>query len=149
VDVDTEPANLPAYASARSLIDERERLWRATHGLRKIAPHLSAHDGLTRRQHRVIGAALAVMLLAFVFDRRHTGIAVVAAMTVVYTAVIGLRLLLIVKSLDKESDHDSATLTHLIPDDELPVVTVLVPMYKEPEVLGALVTALGNLDYAA
>jgi cellulose synthase/poly-beta-1,6-N-acetylglucosamine synthase-like glycosyltransferase len=165
VDVEREPANNPdgslltdtaftdvgspkSYASARSLIDERERLWRATHGLRKIAPHLSAHDGLTRRQRRVIIAVLVVVLLAFVLDRRHTGIAIVAFMTVVYTSVIALRLLLIVKSLGRDEDDTDAG-AFVIPDHELPLVTVLLPMYKEPEVIGSLINALGALDYPA
>jgi cellulose synthase/poly-beta-1,6-N-acetylglucosamine synthase-like glycosyltransferase len=157
VDVDTELANIPArsndsdagYASARDLIDERERLWRATHGLRKIAPHLSAHDGLTRRQRRALIVAMIVLLLALVVDGTRTGILVIAFMTVAYTAAIALRLLLIVKSLDHDDDVRSDATTHLIPDHDLPVVTVLVPMYKEPEVIGSLVAAMSRLDYPA
>ncbi|NLA36847.1 MAG: glycosyltransferase [Actinobacteria bacterium] len=34
-----------------------------------------------------------------------------------------------------------------VPDDELPTYTVLVPAYREPEVIGALLSSLEQLDY--
>jgi cellulose synthase/poly-beta-1,6-N-acetylglucosamine synthase-like glycosyltransferase len=34
-----------------------------------------------------------------------------------------------------------------IPDDQLPIYSVIVPLYKEKEVLGQLLNALNNIDY--
>ena len=147
MDVESQPDQIPArsapaehepaseaYASARSLIDERERLWRATHGLRMVAPHLSAHDGPTRRQRRVIMAVLLFFVLAFVFDRRHTGIAIIGFMTIVYTAVIALRLLLIVKSLDKgEEKSDLARLRRDILDAHVQGGSYRLIVARDPE----------------
>ena len=133
---------------SRAFLADRERLWRATYGLRKIAPHLSAHNGMTKRQRHVLMWFLAVMILGFAVIPLITGIIFVATATVIYTAVIAVRLLLIVKSID-QNDQSVEQTAYLIPDRELPFASVLVPAYKEPEMVRELIAALGALDYPA
>jgi cellulose synthase/poly-beta-1,6-N-acetylglucosamine synthase-like glycosyltransferase len=130
----------------RELLDEHERLWRATYGLRMIAPHLSAHNGMTLRQRKVVISLLFVVVLGFGLQPRVTGIVVISLTTFVYTAVIAVRLLLIVNSLDHDQQSSEAT-AFLIPDHELPFASVLVPAYKEPEILRDLLAALSELNY--
>ena len=131
-----------------ALLDQRERLWRATYGLRMTAPHLSAHNGMPLRQRQVMLSLLFVVLLGFGLQPRVTGIVIISCTTFVYTAVIAVRLLLIVNSLDHDEQSADAT-AFLIPDDELPFASVLVPAYKEPEILRDLLAALSELNYPA
>ena len=62
----------------RALLDERERLWRATYGLRMSAPHLSAHNGMTLKQRKAVICAGGLLLLAFAWSPIVTGIATIA-----------------------------------------------------------------------
>ncbi len=155
--MNAEPMNIEGQSTAseavandaretRELLDQRDRLWRATYGLRMIAPHLSAHNGMTLRQRKVVISLLFVVVLGFGLQPRITGIVVISLTTFVYTAVIAVRLLLIVNSLDHDEQSSEAT-AFLIPDHELPFASVLVPAYKEPEILRDLLAALSELNY--
>ena len=72
-----------------------------------------------------------------------------SAAMVIYTAVLGMRIDLMVRSSGNDrfsfTDEELAALS----DDELPTFTILVPAYREPEVLPHLVDHLAVLDYPA
>jgi cellulose synthase/poly-beta-1,6-N-acetylglucosamine synthase-like glycosyltransferase len=73
---------------------------------------------------------------------------VVALCTVLYLAALGYRMVLFWSSLKapaviRVSDDEAVA----IPDDELPVYTVLVPAYREPEVIGTLLAQIDAIDY--
>ena len=140
--------NTENATSSSEFFAERERLWRATYGLRMVAPHLSAHNGMTLRQRKAVICAAAVVILGLALAPRVTGIICISAATAVYTAVIAVRLLLIVNSISHDPAPVEST-AFLIPDDALPFASVLVPAYKEPEILRELLGALSELDYPA
>jgi cellulose synthase/poly-beta-1,6-N-acetylglucosamine synthase-like glycosyltransferase len=120
-----------------------------------LPAHMSAQRLLTRRQIGVAASAI-VAVAAVVAVRMTLGVGpstlqaaqvLFSALTLVYVGVIGFKALLMVgasKSLVMQfSDEDE----WVIPDWDLPVYTVLVPLYREGAVLPDLVRRLGSIDY--
>ena len=74
--------------------------------------------------------------------------AVIGVVTVWYAVAILFRVALVVAATRRDhrvrvSDADARA----VPDEELPVYTVLVPAYREPEVIGSLLEHLAALEY--
>ena len=128
--------------------DAQIRLARSLARLPEIYPDLTAVQVLTKQQRRwFLGVAFTIVTAA-ILDLNSTVIGLVAIATVVYSAVILnrvslFRASLIGESVETVSDADARS----FPDDLLPVYTVLIPAYKEPEVIGHLLEAIGRLDY--
>jgi cellulose synthase/poly-beta-1,6-N-acetylglucosamine synthase-like glycosyltransferase len=108
----------------------------------------SASTTVTRSQ-RWLFAAVAVLLTAAVLLRPIpvlTGL--VAIITVVYLAVFAYRLQLLRHALRRDDMvWVSDELALAVPDDVLPVYTVLVPAYREPQVIGQLIQCMNALVY--
>ena len=116
---------------------------------------LSARQLLSRGQAVTMTACLAIVagLLGL---RLATGIGpsplawaqcAVAAVTVMYILVVGFRLLLVLaapRASVLDFCHDDV---QAIDDADLPVYTVLVPLYREEKVLRTLVDKLSDLNY--
>ena len=65
-----------------------------------------------------------------------------------YTVSILFKLIISLSGVKSELEKPVTELeVNAVRDDELPVYTVLVPVYKEPEVIGILMDALKKLDY--
>lgn len=116
--------------------------------VRLPSPELSAETTLTRGQRRVMLAAGAVALVALGRWPIETLITGIALATALYIAVLVYRLLMFRDAL---SDPAMIRVTEAealeLSDDELPVYTVLVPAYREPEVMGRLLEALDAIVY--
>jgi cellulose synthase/poly-beta-1,6-N-acetylglucosamine synthase-like glycosyltransferase len=131
--------------------DEREagiRLQASINGLASKVPEMSAVTLFTRRQRRGFVALIVAILLGLVILRTDTMIGGIAVITLFYTAAIIDRVVLFIRSqragtVDVVSDEEARA----VPDDELPIYTVLVPAYREPEVIGLLLGKLGLIDY--
>lgn len=100
-----------------------------------------------RQKLGLIGAAVLV-LAGLVLAPVTTAIALIGFFTVIYAAVIVNRIVLFKRSfspgaLDLVSDAEALA----VPDHELPLYTVFVPAYREPEVISLLLNAVGNLEY--
>ena len=119
----------------------------AVDGLSDSHPVLSARSRFSVRQRFLAVVVAAGFLVAFWFVPLLTGRILMAVMIAVYTAVIGLRVDLMVRS----SDHDRFSFTReeldLLDPETLPTFTILVPAYREPEVLPHLVDNLAALEY--
>ncbi|MFN8052144.1 MAG: glycosyltransferase [Acidimicrobiales bacterium] len=113
-----------------------------------VSPGQSARHGLGRRQRAVlVGTSVAVLAALIVWPQLTMRI-IVALCTFVYLTAVGHRLWLVRVSLGRGAgvsvtDEDALA----VPDDELPTYAVLVPAYKEPEVIGHLISSLERLDY--
>lgn len=134
-----------------TLIDDgSEVLAEAAFGLSARSPELSAATTLMPRQRRPFAAVAIVIIVAMVAAPRLTSIALITAATLLYLAALAFRLQLVRVSLDAPAlvvvDDERA---RSIPDDDLPVYTVLVPLYGEPTVAAGLVAALARLEYPA
>lgn len=111
-------------------------------------PELSASPTLTRGQRsRLIVTGMA-LLAALVVAPLPTLWVLVGAITAVYLAAFFYRVRIFRQSFRGAdiltvSDEEARAL----PDNELPVYTLLVPAYREPEVIPDLLVALDRLEY--
>lgn len=116
--------------------------------LLKSNPDMSAQRTMPIRQRRVLIGVGIVLLLGLIIDAEYTLIALIAVITVFYIAVVINRAILFVLSRRPSAvQHVSDEEALAYPDTHLPVYTVLVPAYKEPEVIGQLVANLDQLSY--
>jgi glycosyltransferase XagB len=126
--------------------------------LSPVAPlpdSLSARRLLTRGQAGALGICL--MLAAYVVALRvFKGVGpsalewaqwAVAAVTVMYIVVVSFRLLLVLAAPGAKVMDFSADELAAMRDTDLPVYTVLVPLYREDSVLHALIGKLSGLNY--
>jgi cellulose synthase/poly-beta-1,6-N-acetylglucosamine synthase-like glycosyltransferase len=124
------------------LIDE------AANGLWSRNPDQSARVVLMPRQ-RIAGLAVvsAIVVLAVLMPRA-TQIVLSAIVAFSYLAGVLFKFVVCMAGARRErelpiTDDDVAALT----DDELPVYTVLVPVYREANIVADLIGNLGALDY--
>ncbi|MGZ4796299.1 MAG: glycosyltransferase family 2 protein [Acidimicrobiia bacterium] len=128
----------------------RDRLAWASSGLLRTRPDLSAARPLDRGQRRGLLVVGLAVVLAFVVATRPTLIALVSLVTAVYAAATVYRVMLLRAALRSDATvHVTDDDARAVPDAELPVYTVLVPAYREPEVVAGLLAALGRLEYPA
>ncbi len=116
---------------------------------------LSAQQLLSRGQSVTMMAGLALVAALLVLNLT-TGIGLsplawaqlaVAAVTVMYIVVVGFRLLLVLAAPRANIIDFSGEEVQAIEDADLPVYTVLVPLYREEKVLRTLVDKLSGLNY--
>jgi cellulose synthase/poly-beta-1,6-N-acetylglucosamine synthase-like glycosyltransferase len=89
-----------------------------------------------------------VVVVGLVLQPLATGVALCAIATAIYVLVLGYRADLFVRSLRQAPEVDvSDDEARGIPDDQLPVYTVLVAAYQEPEVIGHTIAAINRLEY--
>jgi len=127
---------------------DADRLAWSIDALADANPELSARRVLSRAQVVTMLVVFAVVAAIAFFAPRTTAIVAIATITVVYASISAFRFWLFLVGLRRGStvfvtDEDALA----IPDDELPVYTVLLPAYREPDIVIELVTGIGNLDY--
>ncbi|HEX3947535.1 MAG TPA: glycosyltransferase [Acidimicrobiales bacterium] len=125
-----------------------EALAESVSGLRWRNPELSASTTATRAQIIVIVSALAGVALVASLWPIPTAVAAVSVAIVLYLANLTDRIWLFSSGMGaspalRVTDDEARA----IPDDELPIYTVLVPAFNEPDVVGQLLRNLGDLDY--
>jgi len=114
----------------------------------EVPNQLSARERLSRGQ-RVGFVALALTLLGLLaFAPMATMIGLIAVISLLYLAVFAERLVLLRKALrDPGLLRVSPERARGLGDGELPVYTVLIPAYREPEVLPHLLAAVTGIEY--
>ena len=155
-EVEREHAGVEVVALAATEFDVRRRvdevfraslLDKAINGLRDARPDLSASTVFTRAQTRsaqIAGLALVVALAVEPWLALRAVLAVVSLAYVcaaLYKLLIGIAAL---KSVPVRKDGEPG-----IAAVDLPVYSILVPVYREPEVIPTLLRALSRLDYPA
>lgn len=125
---------------------ESARLEEAVDGLRKRAPHFSSAAPLARWQRlALISVPLAVAALSAMPDAVvHTAAAL--AIAAPFAFIVLLRLAALWHLATKPRVAAAAP---VLATSELPVYSVLVPLYKEAGVVPGLIAALRELDYPA
>jgi cellulose synthase/poly-beta-1,6-N-acetylglucosamine synthase-like glycosyltransferase len=111
-------------------------------------PEHSAQTVFSVKQLVGVYLLLSLVLLSIALWPVNTLIALNLLISLGLLLNFGFRALLVWVAADaridvKVSDEEVAALT----EDELPTYTVLVPMYKEPEVLPIITAAIRNFDY--
>jgi len=127
----------------------RDRLRdRATLSLEHHEPHFSARKVITRKQFAAF-AALAVALLSMAFAVPNAGGVVLAGIIAAgYVANAIFRGWLFWVGSDDKPASVNASLPRNGPN-ELPVYTILVPLYREANIVQQITDALRALDYPA
>ena len=131
----TTPAHLAALARHRGTA---AIAYAASHALPDMAPHLSAKDAFDRRACGITLVLGLVCGLATLFSAT----AFLVAMGLLFFAGMVFRLLVCANG----QDADPATNVTLR-DDEAPFYSVLVPLYREANMVPHLIAALDLLDY--
>jgi len=112
------------------------------HALGRPPAILSAKSGLTGAQLGVVGL-FVLMSATLAWASAHAfSIVASAALSLLFLASIAVRALACVANPDE-------TPARRLSDDELPVYTVVAPLYREARVARQLVEALNALDYPA
>jgi cellulose synthase/poly-beta-1,6-N-acetylglucosamine synthase-like glycosyltransferase len=122
---------------------------RAVYDLAERNPEMSARQVFTPGQI-VFGYALQTLLMiGLALAPIATLVAVNVAMSLFYLGNFVFKGILISVGGARSADRDEiiAVAARLLSDDELPVFTVLVPMFREPEMLPVLARSLRELDY--
>lgn len=111
-------------------------------------PELSAHSGITRMQKRVICAAVMLAVCCVAIMPQSTVLSLAWLLAAFFTTVIIFRISLLFSGLYEhfhagDAQRNAAELC----DSELPVYTVLTPLYREPGSVAQIVNALTRLNY--
>jgi len=128
--------------------EARLRLEASVSGLADKVPFVSARAILSQGQRRALLGTLVVVIGGVVVWPTQTVIALVAVITVAYVLVSGYRIVLFVRSARPGvvvvvSDEQARATV----DGDLPLYTVLVPAFRETEVIGTLLERLGRIEY--
>ena len=128
--------------------EERLRLQASIEGLAELQPLVSARRILSTRQRNLGIAVLAMLVVGCIIDLVATVSVLVAIVTIFYVAAIVYRLALFRASAKPSttevvSDEEARA----VPDDQLPVYTVLIPAYGEPEVISELIQRISHFEY--
>jgi cellulose synthase/poly-beta-1,6-N-acetylglucosamine synthase-like glycosyltransferase len=129
-------------------MDDDERLKQSISGLRDAAPQLSAHTVLSRGQWvalAVLGGLLATGLFLDAVLSLQVLLGFVSfgyALALIYRLVL-VRRGMVGEHLVRVSDADARA----VPDEALPMYTVLVPAYREPDVIAKVLSAVSALEY--
>jgi cellulose synthase/poly-beta-1,6-N-acetylglucosamine synthase-like glycosyltransferase len=116
--------------------------------LDRLYPEFSARRVFLPGQRPLIVAGAAVIVIALFIWPILTMQILMTCSTLIYVAALSYRILLYRLgmhngTLVQVTDDEAAA----VDEDDLPFYTVLVPVFKEPEVVGRLVSALAALHY--
>jgi hypothetical protein len=115
-----------------------------------LAKHLSARAALGPRTLAGLAAVAALLFaMTWVFTKQFLPVLTLVSPLLYLFSTIDRNLLMFrgIGSPEMVSVSDEDALA--VPDDELPVYTVLLPVYHEPGIVQNLLRGIGNLDYPA
>jgi hypothetical protein len=88
-----------------------------------------------------------VVITGLIADFWTTARTIIVLISLLYLIGIGFRFLLTLVGLMTRNRAANESVVHAIADEDLPIYSVLVPVYKEPDVVPNLLRALANIDY--
>jgi cellulose synthase/poly-beta-1,6-N-acetylglucosamine synthase-like glycosyltransferase len=117
-------------------------------GAGDLPAEMSASETLSPSQRGWFFLGAIAVMAAFVAVPLATLILGIAAATALYLGVMIQRIRIFAVSMDRPDLIEVTDAeARAIPDAKLPIYTVLVPAYREPEVIGRLVESLRSLEY--
>ncbi len=113
-------------------------------------PEWSASVPITAVQKRVVVVLFVLLLAAVIVAPLKTGQVLIAFCTIFYMILTLYKFIVIRSSISPDASI-SYTPEEIAAEEprEWPMYTVLIPMYKEPEVLQQMVKAMCDMDYPA
>lgn len=118
--------------------EAREKLW-------QLSPQSSAKYLLKGIQTKLFLGALITFAVVFFLSPYAMLAYSFLVINLFYVATLLFKLILFIvgKFYEKRTRYDASTLD----DNELPIYTILVPLYKEERTLAKLVSAIRDIDY--
>lgn len=130
-----------------SSVFQESLLHNAVNALREKHPEYSAARVVTRGQKVVFAAILIAYVAALILNFWGTLAASVIVISLVYVMSIFYKLVLSLAGSLNRDRRATQTQVKAIQDADLPIYSILVPVYKEPEVVPRLLRALSRIDY--
>jgi len=130
-----------------SSVFQESLLHNAVNALREKHPEYSAARVVTRGQKVVFAAMLIAYVAALILNFWGTLAASVVVISLVYVMSIFYKLVLSLAGSLNRDRRATQTQVKAIQDADLPIYSILVPVYKEPEVVPRLLRALSRIDY--
>jgi glycosyltransferase XagB len=126
-----------------------EQTHRAVYKLAELDPNMSARRVITGPQIAALYVTLTLFAAGIAYRPLATLIALNLLLTLFYLGNFIFKGILVWVGGQKQiqSGLPLTIAARLLRDEELPVYTVLVPMFREPELLPILTSALRKLDY--
>ena len=123
-------------------------LERSANGLRSQAPEMSAYRTLSQGQATGLIGLLVISIVVLFLRPIPTLIGLNVVITALYVAAFAYKLQLAKQALRQPvlvsiTDEEARA----IPDRNLPIYTILVPVYREAEVIGRTIAAIKALEY--
>ena len=124
---------------------------RAVYGLQRDMPECSAATRLSRAQTAWLAGLCLAAAIGVIVSPWLVFAALNIALGAIFLCVAAMRYVSIfVGLLAPRTREERAYANHGVPpDNELPVYTIMVPLFREARVLPILARALGELDYPA
>jgi cellulose synthase/poly-beta-1,6-N-acetylglucosamine synthase-like glycosyltransferase len=120
----------------------------AREGLYAWKPEHSAKFTLNRPQKLIMFGLLVVLAAALVFVPFQTALVLMTAATILHTSTFVFKFMLTWVGASRRADMQiSQEAVASVDEHSLPIYTVLVPMYREANILPLLVKALKAIDY--
>lgn len=120
----------------------------AIKGLFYISPEYSASMVFSKGQVFLMGAIFFLLLAGLYLNAVTTLVVIIGLVQIFYLLSIGFKLIVSIYGARSEMfQYITEEEVKALKDEDLPVYTVLVPVYKEPEVIGILINSLKKLDY--
>ncbi len=124
------------------------RLRASISGLAVKAPSVSVRRLLNRSQRLLMMGILGLLVAGLVVSAIDTVTAVCAVVTIVYVVCITYRCYLFLRSTRQNvSEVVTDEEARAVADADLPTYTVMIPAYREPEVINNLVASIARLEY--
>jgi glycosyltransferase XagB len=137
-----------AYAESRDALFKRrlmeaQAFAAASEQLSVKRPDYSARWGMNAKQ-RIIGFVLTIGYAVWLYVSAQSAVYVAAiAIAFVFAVIIAMRFLTVIAAVTRRP----ATPALYANDEDLPTLSVLVPLYREANVVPQLIAAISRLDY--
>lgn len=110
--------------------------------------HTSAIETFTRFQKTFFIFAVAALVSGFAYSPYYAAVALMAALSTIYFFDVLFNLYLVMKSLHTPPEMSfSQNELNKINEQDLPVYSILCPLYKEVKVLPIFLKAIGEIDW--
>lgn len=119
-----------------------------TDGSGSVPEGMTARETLSSGQRRTILGTAAIGAVSLLVAPMATLIGLIALATVLYVAILIQRIRIFTLAIQQPdmisiSDEDARA----IPSSRLPIYTILIPAYREPQVMAQLLESIHRLDY--
>lgn len=111
-------------------------------------PENSAIVTFSRNQQIVILITLLVLIIMLIFNYKAALFSINIFFQSIYAVMTALKLLIVMKGANRDAQlRFTQEEIDAIDEKELPIYTILIPVYKEKEVIKTLIKNIENIDY--